>query len=226
MAVSSPRPRTAASIVGLIVALGTPFLLPLITGHGRQSILDVRQDEIIVAVEWTVAIVILGLILPWERLPLRSIGFRMPSFLDFGAMVLALCAMWLTIGVFAAATHAATGDDAPAAAIAGIPLLLRITLFLTAGFCEELLFRAYAVERLATLTGSIAIAGVLSVVLFTLGHVPRYGFSPSLAIVAIIATFLTALYLWRRNFWVCAGMHAIIDSIGLVVAPALAVHAH
>ncbi|GEM_PF-3719511 len=106
MAVSSPRPRTAATIVGLIVALGSPFLLPLITGHGRQSILDVRQDGIIVAFEWTVAIVILGFILTWERLPLRSIGFRMPSFLDVGAMALALVAMWVTVALFVVATHA------------------------------------------------------------------------------------------------------------------------
>jgi membrane protease YdiL (CAAX protease family) len=225
MAVSSPRPRTAATIVGLIVALGSPFLLPLITGRGRQSILDVRQDGIIVAFEWTVAIVILGLILPWERLPLRSIGFRMPSFLDVGAMALALVAMWVTVALFVVATHAST-NEAPAVEIARIPLLLRVTIFLTAGFCEELLFRAYAVERLALLTGSMWIAGAISVGLFTLGHVPRYGFSPSLAIVAIIGAFLTALYLWRRNFWVCAGMHAIVDCVGLVIAPAVATHAH
>jgi membrane protease YdiL (CAAX protease family) len=106
-----------------------------------------------------------------------------------------------------------------------IPIGIRIFTFLTAGFCEELLFRAYAIERLTMLTGNLWAGSIAAVVLFTLGHIPRYGFGPELLGVLFIAVALTALYAWRRNFWVCATMHAAIDAFGLVVAPALSAHA-
>ena len=86
MTVPTRPPWPGATIVGLIVALGSPFLLPLIKGQAHQNILDANQDLIVLAFEWTVALVILGVILPWERLPLSSVGFRMPSLFDVGAI--------------------------------------------------------------------------------------------------------------------------------------------
>jgi membrane protease YdiL (CAAX protease family) len=147
----------------------------------------------------------------------------MPSWGDAGAMIVALIAIILAAGALSAVTGATNG--ATAAEIAAVPLGLRIAIFLTAGFCEELLFRAYAIERLTLFTGNVWLSGALTLALFTLGHVPRYGFHPSLAGVAIIGAGLTGLYLWRRNFWICAAAHAFIDFIGLVVGP-IAGHAH
>jgi membrane protease YdiL (CAAX protease family) len=221
IAVAQPRSR-AASVAGLIVALGVPFALPLLTGKGVQRITDVRQDVTIVVAEWSLAIAVLAIVVFWERLPLGSIGFRRPSRWDFAAMGGAFVAMFVLLGAFSALTRGASQMNESPAAIATVPLALRILLFVTAGFCEELLFRAYAIERLALFTGKVWAGGVVSVVLFTLGHVPRYGFTPALVAVGIIGAALSALYVWRRNFWVCATMHAIIDCLGLVVAPALA----
>jgi membrane protease YdiL (CAAX protease family) len=98
-------------------------------------------------------------------------------------------------------------------------------LFLTAGFCEELMFRAYAIERLAMFSGKLWVGGLVTAVLFTLGHVPRYGWSVSLAGVFIIGTFLTVLYVRQRNLWLCAAVHAASDAMGLVIGPAFALHA-
>ncbi|GAC1392675.1 MAG: type II CAAX endopeptidase family protein [Vulcanimicrobiaceae bacterium] len=224
---TQPRSRIA-SVVGLIIALGSAFLIPFLPGQAHQNIADARQDTGVVVFEWIVAIVILAIVIFWERLPLRSIGFRKPSGRDFLAMGAAFVAMVVALGIFLALTHtsgSAFGGVSPAQ-IAAVPLALRVALFLTAGFCEELMFRAYAIERLALFSGKLWIGGVAAVVLFTLGHLPRYGFSLALLVVAIIATFLTGLYLWRRNFWICALMHAVIDCIGLVVRPALAAHGH
>ena len=217
-------PRTA-SIVGLIVALGSAFLLPYLPGQAHQNIADVRQDLGIVIFEWIVALVILGIVLFWERLPLSSIGFRAPSWRDAGAMGITTVALFAATAIFAALTPA-TASGAMSAQIVAVPLALRIALFLTAGFCEELMFRAYAIERLTLFTGKLWISGAVTVAFFTLGHVPRYGFHLSLVAVAIIAAFLTALYLWRRNFWVCAAMHAVVDFIGLVIAPLFGAGAH
>jgi CAAX protease family protein len=217
-----PRSRIA-SAVGLLIALGSSFVLPLLPGQSQQRINDVRQDEVVLVFEWIVAIAILAIVLLWERLPLRSIGFRTPGWRDFGALVVALVGILVAGGAFAALAHS-SGDriaGATLAQIAALPLALRIALFLTAGFCEELMFRAYAVERLAAFTGRLWVGGVASVVLFTLGHLPRYGFSLALVGVLMVACILTALYLWRRNFWLCAIVHATVDAMGLVLAPAL-----
>jgi len=227
MASSPAQPRSRiASIAGLIVALGAPFLLPLVPGQAQQHITDIGQDSVVVVFEWVVALAILAIVIFWERLPLSSIGFRRAKRFDFVAMAIAVVALFIASGVFSALARAGEArlNQATLAQIATLPLALRIGMFLTAGFCEELMFRGYAIERLTLLTGKLWIGGVAAVVLFTLGHLPRYGFSLSLAAVAIVATALTALYLWRRNFWICATMHALIDCGGLVIAPAIAVH--
>ncbi len=218
-----PRSRTAP-IVGLIVALGSAFLLPYLPGQAHQNIADVKQDLGVVLFEWIVALVILAIVLFWERLPLGSIGFRTPSWRDAGAMGIAIVAMFVATAIFSALT--ATASGATSAQIVAVPLTLRIALFLTAGFCEELMFRAYAIERLTLFTGKLWISGAVTVAFFTLAHVPRYGFHLSLVAVAIIAAFLTALYVWRRNFWVCAAMHAFVDCVGLVIAPLFGAGAH
>jgi membrane protease YdiL (CAAX protease family) len=210
----------------LTVALGAPFVLPFLPGQAPSRITDVAQDVHIAVFEWVVALVLLAIVLFWERLPLRSIGFRPLSARDCIALAAAVVSMYLVLGV-TAALHGgsrASGGATPAQ-IAALPILLRIVLFLTAGFCEELMLRAYAIERLTLFTGRPWVGGVIAIVLFTLAHVPRYGFSASLADVAVISAFITALYLYTRNFFACAVMHAFIDFLGLVLGPALAAHA-
>ena len=221
IAAAQPRPRVA-SIVGLIVALGSAFLLPLLPGQAHQNIGNASQDLVVLVFEWLVAAAILCIVIFWERLPLNSIGFRPLGGRDALAMVASMIAMVIALGIFGKSTgmHGAIGGVDPAKILA-VPLILRIALFLTAGFCEELMFRAYAIERLTLFFGKAWVGALAAVILFTLGHLPRYGFSLELAAVAIIATSLAGLYLWRRNFWACALMHATIDAIGLVLAPAL-----
>lgn len=225
MGIARAEPRSRiASAVGLVVALGMPFVLALLPGQANQRVTDVRQDTTIVVFEWVAAAAVLAVVVFWERLPLASIGFRRPSRLQFAAMGGAFVVLFVLLGAFSVLTHGASAASENPAQLAAVPLALRIVMFLTAGFCEELLFRAYAIERLALFTGNLWIGGVVSVVLFTLGHVPRYGFSAALVAVGIIGAVLSALYMWTRNFWICAIMHAIIDFFGLVVAPALPPH--
>jgi membrane protease YdiL (CAAX protease family) len=101
---------------------------------------------------------------------------------------------------------------------ARLPLLLKIAIPLTAGVCEEFLFRGYALERLMELSGSRSFAAIATIGIFTLAHIPRYGLGWGLVLVAIIATALTALYLWRRNLPVTIAMHVIVDGIAILAA--------
>ena len=221
MLAAVPGRSRVASIVGLTIALGAPFVLPLLPGANHQNIGNAGQDAVIVAFEWAVALALLAIVLFWERLPLGSIGFRRLTRRDLPAIAIVFVAMYAALVAAATVLHGNAGPGATAAQIAAVPLALRVAMFLTAGFCEELMLRAYTIERLGSLTGKLWIGGVVSVVVFTLGHVPRYGFSHELVNVAIIAIALAFLYVRTRNFWACATVHAVIDFFGLIVVPAL-----
>jgi uncharacterized protein len=225
IALRSPIP----SIVGLVFALGWPFVLFLIIpSRAQPDITNARQDLQTVVAEWAAVLILALIIVFWERLPFAaSIGLRKPSWFDALATVLALVATVVTFAIVELAMHLPKGviSNIDPAKLQAMPFLLRLLLVLTAGFCEEVLFRGYAVERLALLTGRVWIGAFVAIVLFTLAHVARYGFSPSLIGVAVTGVFLTLLYAWRRNLWPCIAMHWTIDGIALLLAPAF-VHPH
>src|SRR6185437_16182067 len=62
--------------------------------------------------------------------------------------------------------------------LSGVPLSLRADLVLTAGICEEFIYRGFAIEELGALAGSRWLAALVSLIFFTLPHARLYGFRP------------------------------------------------
>lgn len=211
-----------STAAGLIVALGWPFVVMLVR-HGRlEYIADVRSDVRVLVTEWLIAIAVLCIMLYWERRSPDSVGWRVPSRYDLRAMGLTLLGMYAvaTAAAFAIMSlgHVHAGNFSPTLRGAStLPVLLKIALPLTAGACEEFLFRGYALTRLTEIFRSPAAAAIITIGIFTIAHVPRYGLGPGLLTVAIIATALTALFLWRRSLPVNMLAHGIIDGISLLV---------
>ncbi len=211
--------RRSAMVVGVIFAMGWPLLLAL--SIPVQNLHDVRQDLIVVVSEWLSVVVLYGIVTLWERRPFFStVGWVRLKRRD-----------WIAIGFFALIAAAmcfilwrqhrtASMHGTMFAQIYGVPLAVRIALVFTAGVCEETLFRGYAIERLKILTGNVWTGGLIAAVLFTLGHVPRYGFSTGLIGVAAIAVLLALLYIWRKNVAVCVALHWLIDGFALLIVPA------
>ena len=83
------------------------------------------------------------------------------------------------------------------------------------GTVEELLYRGYAVERLATLSSSYLVAGVVVVLIFGFAHLPFWGPGPSLSTL-ITGGALTAFYIWRQDLIANAIAHALTDIVGLL----------
>ena len=219
--IDKPRSRLA-SIAGLIVALGAPFVLGYVPGYQPGPLTDTAGDIRFIIFEWVVAFTLLAIVIFWERLPLRSIGFRALS-RRVGMRVAVTAAIYATLAIITTlhrGNASVFGLPTPAE-LATVPILMRIALCLTAGFCEELMFRAYSIERLALLTGNLQIASIVTTVLFTLGHVQVYGFTVALVGVAIFSTVVAALYLKTRNFFACAIVHTFIDFLGLILRPAI-----
>lgn len=108
-----------------------------------------------------------------------------------------------------------TGLDA----IARLPTWFRIAIALTSGPIEELLYRAYPVERLTAITGRRWRAGAVAVVVFGLAHVPFWGFGPALAADLPFGALMTVAYVVRRDFLANALAHTTLLMIGLLAVP-------
>jgi membrane protease YdiL (CAAX protease family) len=102
-----------------------------------------------------------------------------------------------------------------------VPFSVRLGLVVTAAVCEEFIFRGFGIEELASLTGSVWFAGLVTWLGFSMAHVASYGLGPALVFFALLGAFLTVLYLWRRNLPYCNLLHAILDGVSIFLGPAL-----
>jgi membrane protease YdiL (CAAX protease family) len=211
-----------------VVALAWPFVAMFISGSapGSKDLGNIRQDYSAILRAWIVTLAVIGIIMLWERRPLRSVGFvgihGRDALAGAGLFAIAfICVAILNVGIVAARAHSANFGPEQVKRIAQVPVWIRLAMLLTAGFCEELLFRSYPIERLRELTGNIWWGAVVSLVLFTAGHIPLYGLTLGLLIPFILGLALTVLYVWRRNLPLNATIHALFDAVGLLLVPAL-----
>lgn len=224
MMTPSRQPYNLPSIVGLALALGWPFVFLAFSHAGPSNIADPSQDVAVLVREWSVSGAVLAIILFWERLPLASVGLKIPRLADIGWMLMMIVVTFVGNGVAMALGSILTNGHTTSAAgvfagVVAIPIGMRFALAITAGICEEFLSRGYAIERLTALTGNRFVGAAIPCVLFTLGHIRLYGFGVALLPVLATAVAATVLYVWRRNLVVNIAMHALIDIYALIVQP-------
>src|SRR5215470_9941710 len=93
-------------------------------------------------------------------------------------------------------------------------LILTIVFIATA---EELLYRAYAIESLSAITGSVGIAGAVSLLAFAAAHVPMWGGPAFTTLVSGVVA--TLVYVWRRDIVALIVAHVATDLYAIVIAP-------
>lgn len=156
-----------------------------------------------------------------ERRPLSSIGLRAPgpgnTLIGAVAGLVVLAAMGAMYFLVLPALHL---DDSVAATANGrslmaTPLWWRLISTVRAAVAEEVLFRGYAMERIEELSGSRAIATVVSCTVFTLDHVTAWGWSHEL-VVAVGGLAFSLLYLWRRDLWTNILAHFVVDAASVL----------
>lgn len=196
--------------LGLLVAFGGPVA---IAAAASQASSDLGIQVVLQALFCSLALIIVAIVLRLERLPLRSIGLRKPTWstLATAALLFAvgLVAEPLVIGPLVRA-WGQEGVEAGIAELAVMPMWFRFVVGATGGIVEETLYRGYAVERLITLTGSRWWGATIAVLVFAVSHIPAWGVGYALT-ADLIAT---AFYLWRRDL--IANMMA--HSAGIIVA--------
>jgi len=210
-----PAHRLSAAL-GAIAAVAWPFLVL----RGHHSLLDLRDDWFTIGAEWSAVLVLAAIAFLLQRHRPSHFGLRGFGWRDLGCMLLALGVMFAVVGFLSRFTARPTAIPSPRQ-LAALPLFPRVVLVLTAGCCEEFLYRGFLIEELRDLTGSRALAAAVSVVAFALAHGGRYGLSSALLIPGSIGLIITLLYLWRRNLPLCMLMHATVDALSVIVVPFL-----
>ena len=91
--------------------------------------------------------------------------------------------------------------------IAGLPVVLRIGISLSAGFVEEVFFRGYLQPRVGL---------ALSTALFILAHA-SYEQPLMLVGVGLLSVIYGLLVRWRQNIWPAIAAHALFDAVQLLL---------
>jgi membrane protease YdiL (CAAX protease family) len=155
--------RPSPAIAGLVFVFG--FWLLFSALFPNQNLQNIWQDAIVVVAEWFTVIVLFAIVVLWERLSfLSSVGLTLPARADWmlvGFFVLLAIAAF----TFLAARHVTISvKGTMGAQLVGLPLWIRVSAVFSAGVCEEILFRGYAIERLKSLTGNIWIGGLIGAI--------------------------------------------------------------
>jgi uncharacterized protein len=213
---SGPRAKILA-LCGLVLTLAFG-LLPisdwLIHGHSIPRLL--ARDAIV----WGCAVIILLWLACVERLPLSSIGFRRPNWkgVVFGIVtaIVITAIMVLQFVVIIPMFHLnTTAIVARQQAILHTPYWYRVELVLRAAFTEEILFRAYLIEKVRQLFKSTTLAVIVSVAAFTYAHLRGWG-PVQLISVCGAGIVLALLYVWRKDLPSNMLAHFLSDAAGFL----------
>jgi len=166
-------------------------------------------------------VVFLGLIRFWEAKPFQSIGLKPVTVGDLSAaLVSGIAASWsiqFMIHSFVPQVTALSIRN-PHSEWLTIPLLLRLAFDAANVIAEEVAQRAYIIERVESMTGSLTLAVVASALVCLLGHTPERGLTAPLLLIPGILV-LCGLYVWRRSLPACVVAHLIANAVPFGALP-------
>lgn len=211
--------------LGLVLALGAPVAVVALAHSGLIDPTLMARRSVSWIGLWAVTLTVLAMVVWGERRPLVSIGLGGLTAWSLGwglvaglLAILAFPVSALILEMFGVQSLTAIRG---AAALGALPLWARLATLATAGICEEVLFRGYAITRLRELTGSRALAVIVPAVVFVGLHAPSWGLA-HLLYAAIVAVIMTVLFLWRGDLWSNIFAHLFADAVPLVLLPLLA----
>jgi len=221
----APLWHTAVLIAGLLAlaaygayAQSTAGAGPQLVGH-RGSALPLYLG--VIAGEWgLIRFVMLGLRKSGTRLR-DLLGERWSSWKDVARDVLialAAWALWRAAEVFVAQR---LGPDSAKDISSLLPrnpaeIAAWIVVSLTAGFCEETIFRGYLQKQFAALTGSALTAVLIQAVIFGVSH--GYQGLRNVITITIFGAVFGVLAWWRRSLRPGMVLHAWTDTFSGIFA--------
>lgn len=217
----SKRPAIA-TVVGLFVALGLPFVLTRLFGGRSEELWSSSRAIITIVQEWAVTLILLAIVLYWERRSLASIGITRMTWRDvlwgLVGFVVGALSFILTAPLVNALSLGTTSTGIEQ--LAQTSLALRIAVVITAGITEEIVSRGYPIERITEMTGHIGWGAGIAYIAFVLLHIPFWGVGGTIQI-GVWSLIVTILYGWRRNLPACMLMHILNDAYAFILLPTL-----
>lgn len=217
LAVLHDRPSV---LIGLVVALlGQTILVAILS-----PLLMSMEAWLLLAVgpQWITTVALVGFVLWVERRPLASIGVARPTWSDLWLGLVGAVVGLLTLPVTISLRDAlGLGmNEGFLRMILQFPVWAVLLIAVTAAVTEEVLFRAYPIERIAEITGSVWAGAVVSFVAFVILHLPAWGVG-HLITISGISIVLIVLYVRYRRLGPVVVMHFLTDFFLLIVLPTL-----
>jgi len=227
---SLPQSSSASAIVVLAFLLGLAFApdwqWPYEPLRVRAGISEAAAWVVQGTVRQLVVIlVIVSTVLFWERRPISSIGVRRLRTPDLALAVVAYVLMILSARLvseilnFSPLRQILPTLNPAAQAYLELPLGFRLTGAAVNSIYEET-WRAFAIERVESISGSLTAAATFSLIASVSTHVPFWGLRGAL-VIAPGQLVLIFLYLVRRNLPTCVTTHFIADAYPTAIRPAL-----
>jgi membrane protease YdiL (CAAX protease family) len=216
--------HTKATIGGLVIALSGPMILAVAGERWVHPASGFLPHLLGLAALMAMVAGVLWVVLRRECRPLASIGlqpFRWQTLARGVALAAFFMYLFAPVAYWLLEQLHLGGFEAGLARSSGLPWWYLVAAVLVGSIAEEVLYRGYAVERLAEITGSYWVAGAISVLVFGLAHVPMWGWGPALTTL-VSGAILTLFFIWRRDLAANIIAHFITDLAGIVIVPLLA----
>jgi uncharacterized protein len=199
-----------------VVPLSSAAALRMLLDDDRLRVPRAALYRDVVASQWILAVIALAVLIPVVN-PLAATGLSAAAGVGFATVLLLLTVAAVLEG---SGVRPRLPLREPGGSLARVSFLLPrtraerwwwIALSVTAGVCEEIVFRGFLLHYLATHAPQIGITGavVLSSIAFGLGHL--YQGLRSAALTALVGAALAAAYLVTGSLWTPIVLHALLD---------------
>lgn len=213
----TPQSIRPVVLAGIALAFIWPVLMVLASPTRLLADWDVGSRLLVgELMQWSLAILLVALVVFGERRPLSSLGLRRPTLSTVGWGLLTGLILLLALGAAQAAMKAA-GVEVKSQGVdfGALPVWAVVALALRAGIVEEIVFRGFLIERIQWLSGKAWIGALVSFVFFVVIHLKSWSVG-HLLFVAVAGGILTVLYVRRRDLGANIIAHVSTDVVGLV----------
>jgi membrane protease YdiL (CAAX protease family) len=230
----SLRTSKLATLLEIIVVIVPMQILLIIGNRVGDDFVSLPGDLVLLGgrVAWIGAA--LALVLAWSALRLRGSGWRdlgmgrpksllRTALMSLGVTVAVLIALvvvsQLAVVLFPNAEAPDVSRFDPLRGNPGNFIINVIAVWLTAAFLEEMLMRAFLMNRLAELAGKTksAWAGALLVSAVIFGSIHFYQGPSGMVLTGVAGLLFGGAYLIvRRNLWVVIIAHGLIDTLNYI----------
>lgn len=209
------HPKRASAL--LMLAL----LAPLPLAHALKAVWPSTLATAVVM--WALGLATLAWVFLVEKQGWAALGLARPGWRRLGLGLLAGLLIMLLFPLLNALlqTLGVAGSGGTLAKLAALSVWTRLVLVLTAGLVEEVFYRGFAIPRLQAWLGRPLPAALLPLLAFTAVHLGGWSLGHLLPVFTVGA-LRSLLYLWQRNLWPAVAAHLLIDTVGILLMPALA----